>query len=124
MADETTPKAPDDAPEGHGWLYNWLTDFLDWAIGILKTLANTLFTMMKDVFLWFFEQIMILVTFILQGMGELFQGLNVSQYFSGIPSDVAWVIGQTGLGEALGMIVAAITIRIFLQLIPFTRLGS
>lgn len=118
--DSTTPEAPEES----GWLLEWLNNFLDFLLGILKIMANTLLTMMKDVFLFAFEQIMILVTFILKGAGELFQGLNITQYISAIPPETAWVISQIGLGEALAMIVSAITIRIFLQLVPFTRLGS
>lgn len=102
----------------------WLIDFGNWLLDILKTMANTLLTMMKDVFLWAFEQIMILVTFILDSMGYLFEGLDITNYLSGIPPGTAWVLSQIGIGEALGMIIAAITIKIFLQLIPFTRLGS
>lgn len=116
---ETTP--PEDES---GWLKTWLTNFTDWLLSILKTMANTLLDMMKDVFLFAFEQIMILIIFVLDGMGTFFEGLNVAQYFSAIPPGTAWVLNQIGVGQALGMIVSAITIRLLLQLIPFTRLGS
>ena len=102
----------------------WFINFGNWLLDILKTLSNTLLTMMKDVFLFAFEQILILITFILDGMGSLFQALDITSYMSGIPSGTAWVLSQIGLGQALSMIIAAITIRIFLQLVPFTRLGS
>ena len=102
----------------------WLIDFGNWLLGILKTMANTIFTMVKDVFFFAFEQIMILITFVLDGMGALFQGLDVTQYFAMIPPGPAWVLQQIGLGQALEMILSEIIIRLFLQLVPFTRLGS
>ncbi|WP_057785655.1 DUF2523 family protein [Alishewanella sp. WH16-1] len=102
----------------------WLINFGNWLLGILKTMANTIFTMAKDVFFFAFEQIMILITFVLDGMGALFQGLDITQYLTMIPPGTAWVMQQIGLGQALTMIVSAITIRLFLQLVPFTRLGS
>lgn len=102
----------------------WLINFGNWLLDILKTLANTLLTMMKDVFFFAFEQVMILITFLLDGLGALFSGLDVVSYFSAIPPNVAWVMQTIGFGEAMGMIITSITIRFMLQLIPFTRLGS
>lgn len=102
----------------------WLIDWSDRLIYQLKALALTIYTFLKDALLWFFEQSMILVTLILDGMGDLFSGLNVTQYFDAIPPEVGWVMNQLGVGEATGMIVSAIAIRLMLQLIPFTRLGS
>lgn len=102
----------------------WLKNFGNWLLDILKTMANTLLTMAKDAMLFIFEQMMILITFILNGMGALFDGLDITSYIAGIPSGTAWVLSQIGIGQALSMIIGAITIRIMLQLIPFVRLGS
>lgn len=102
----------------------WLIDFGNWLLDILKTMANTILTMAKDAMLFIFEQMLILITFILDGMAALFSGLDITSYMSGIPSGTAWVLSQIGIGQALSMIIAAITIRFTLQLIPFVRLGS
>ena len=102
----------------------WLRDFGNWILDMLKTLAYTLLTMIKDALMFIFEQILLLMTFLLDAMGDLFSALDITQYLSGIPPEVAWVMQQIGLGQALAMIITAITIRITLQLIPFTRLGS
>lgn len=102
----------------------FLKDFGNWLLDILKTFANTLFTMMKDVLFFAFEQILILITFILDSLDSYFDGLNITNYLTGIPSGTAWVINQIGVPQALTMIISAITIRLLLQLIPFTRLGS
>lgn len=99
---------------------DWWLAFKEWA----KQFLITILDMLKDFFFWIFEQLLGLVLLILQGMGSLFDALNVAQYFSAIPPGVQWVMAQTGFGTAMGMITAAIVIRILLQLIPFTRLGS
>lgn len=44
--------------------------------------------------------------------------------WGGIPAEVGNVLGVLGVGQASAVIAAAITVRILLQLIPFTRLGS
>ncbi|MEN3159613.1 DUF2523 family protein [Alkalimonas sp. NCh-2] len=102
----------------------WLRDFGNWILDMLKTLAYTLLTMIKDALMFIFEQLMLLIIFLLDALGDLFSALDITQYIAGIPPDMAWVLQQIGLGQAISMIIIAITIRIMLQLIPFTRLGS
>lgn len=41
-----------------------------------------------------------------------------------LPGEVLNVLGLLGAGEAIAIILSAIGIRLVLQLIPFTRLGS
>lgn len=84
----------------------------------------SLYDMFKDVFIWIYDSVLGLIASILNGIGNLFDGLNVAQYFEAIPADVANVMSLIGFGQATGIIIGAITIRLILQLIPFTRLGS
>lgn len=98
----------------------WWEAFKGWA----KSLVLTIFDMIKDVFIWLIEALLSVVLVAIQGLGALFDGLNVAQYITALPPSVQWVMAQSGVGTALGMIVSAIIIRLTLQLIPFTRLGS
>ena len=41
-----------------------------------------------------------------------------------IPDQYAWMLGATGMSQALTIIAGAMGVRFLLQLIPFTRLGS
>lgn len=41
-----------------------------------------------------------------------------------IPAQYAWILGATGIGEALAMIATAMGIRFLLQSVPFVRWGS
>lgn len=88
------------------------------------SLILSLQVMIKDVFIWLFDAFMSLAVTILNGMGDLFSALDVTQYISAIPADVANVMSLIGLGTAMGMIITAISVRLLLQLIPFVRLGS
>lgn len=98
----------------------WWEAFKGWG----KSLVLTVFDMLKDVFIWLIDALLSVVLLAIQGLGSLFDGLNVAQYITALPSSAQWVMAQTGIGTALGMIVTAIIIRLTLQLIPFTRLGS
>lgn len=44
--------------------------------------------------------------------------------WAGLPAGVIEVLQAIGLSTALGLVITAIGIRLLMQLIPFTRLGS
>lgn len=106
------------------WLTTWFTSvweaFERWA----KSLVLTIFDVLKDVLYFILETLLEVVQLILNGLGSLFNAMNLAQYISAIPPDVANVMGLIGIGQAMSVIVAAIGIRVILQLIPFVRLGS
>lgn len=41
-----------------------------------------------------------------------------------IPAEYAWVLGATGMSQAVGIIAGAMLVRFTLQSIPFVRWGS
>ncbi|NQY65699.1 MAG: DUF2523 domain-containing protein [Alteromonadaceae bacterium] len=104
---------------------------LDWfaarwndLVDLLYSLLLSLFDILKDLFYWILEQLLSFGAIILGGVGSLMTGLNVSQYMTFLPSETIHIISIIGLGEAMGMIVTCLTVRFFLQLIPFVRWGS
>lgn len=42
----------------------------------------------------------------------------------GIPNEYAWLLGATGMSQALAIIAGAMGVRFLLQTIPFVRWGS
>lgn len=101
-----------------------IADFGNWLIDILMSFALTIFELIKDAFLIIFDMFLGLTVVLLDGVGTAMQSIEITQYFSALPGEVQGVLAAVGLGEAVGLIVAALGIRILLQLIPFTRLGS
>ena len=77
-----------------------------------------------DLGVWFFEQVLDLLISILNSFSFDLSIFNLSNYLAGIPPDLANMLGLIRLGEAFTIIFSAIVIKITLQLIPFTRLGS
>jgi hypothetical protein len=102
-------------------LVYWLSDWFDY---YGKSFLLSLASMLQDFFVWVMDQLLSLSVMAIDGTGTLFDGLNIAGYINDLPPEVGWVLQQTGIGQAMGIIIAAITIRIILQLIPFTRLGS
>ena len=109
-------------------LWEKITGFTEWLVDVVKLAFESLWDMAKDAFSWVFEQVLELVASAIDAMySESGADALVSQVmgaWSGLPPEVTQVASALGLGTAMTMIAAAIFLRILLQLIPFTRLGS
>lgn len=106
--------------ESIGNYFNGLWEsFLDWG----EKLVNTLFDMLKDVFLWLTDTILAFVVGLLDVLGQSID-FNPGDYISALPSEITNIIGVLGLNTCMTIIISAILIRLTLQIIPFTRLGS
>ncbi|EKL9831859.1 DUF2523 domain-containing protein [Vibrio alginolyticus] len=103
---------------------DWLVDLFNKLLVFLYQLLVSLFNMLKDLFFWAVEQVMEMVNMLLSGVFALFAPVDMSQYMTSIPPTVSWVMAAVGLPQCLSIILAAITVRLMLQLIPFTRLGA
>lgn len=102
---------------------NWFKGWFEALFDKLDQLLNTFFDMLKDVFYWVIDTVLGLAMTLLSGvMGN--PELSLAQYFTALPPETRDVIARIGLAEALAVIAGAIVIRLLLQLIPFTRLGS
>lgn len=102
------------------WFANRWNDFLD----VLYSVLLSVFDMLKDAFCFVFESILSVVSFALDGLGSMLGVLDIVQYLSILPPEVQNVMALAGVNDASSIIVAAIGIRLLLQLVPFTRLGS
>ncbi|EPN8222390.1 DUF2523 family protein [Vibrio alginolyticus] len=103
---------------------DWLVDLFNKLLVFLYQLLVSLFNMLKDLFFWAVEQVMDMANMLLSGVFALFSPVDMSQYMTSIPPTVSWVMAAVGLPQCLSIILSAITVRLMLQLIPFTRLGS
>lgn len=104
------------------WLWNLIIDFFPWLINLLKQILKAALNLAHDLFSTLFENILDLVIYLLNaipGLETISALLNID-----LPSEITGMMGLIGIGTATEIIVTAIIIRIFLQLVPFTRLGS
>lgn len=105
-------------------MLDWLATTWNEFKQFLWSIVLSVHEIYKDLFTWIFEQILDLSHLALTGMDSYFDTLDITSYLSGIPSGLQWFMSSIGVPQALTMIMTAVTIRILLQLIPFTRLGS
>jgi len=79
--------------------------------------------LLRDLVCWVFEQC-------LTAADAAIAGANLDGVAcwgcggGGLPAEIVNMCGLLGVGDAVAVIVGAILIRLVLQLIPFTRLGS
>lgn len=94
-----------------------------WFSALFVAIFVALWDLIKDAFSWLFEQIMKVAV-------SAVSGVDVSAFsayangVAGIPSEILNILALLGVGSAIAIITAAIGLRLVLQLIPFTRLGS
>ncbi len=115
------------------WLTSFPADFLKWAREVLdnwyKWVADVIKAVFKTVWDMFSDGVCYVID---KGLDIVKAGLDsvdvsaLSGFADGLqlPSEIITVMQLSGVGTASGIIVTAIGIRLVLQLIPFTRLGS
>lgn len=104
-------------------LFSKISAVVGWFADLFIAIFVAIWDVVKDAFSWLFEQVMKIAvdaisTIDLGGIG------GFSSSVGSIPADLMNILALLGVGRAITIITAAIGIRIVLQLIPFTRLGS
>lgn len=95
----------------------------EWTIDLVKSIFLAAWDFVKDGVSWAFDGLLGIVVSALNSL-DVSGVSNLSGAWSGLPAEVLNVLGLLGIGQASAVILAAIGIRLLLQLIPFTRLGS
>lgn len=96
---------------------------ISWFGDLAVAVFQALWDFVRDAFCWPFEQLLDVVISALESLdtSSIDDKLFV---WDGLPSEIINVLGLLGVGQASLIVVGAIGIRLVLQLIPFTRLGS
>lgn len=99
---------------------------LTWIGNLFKGVFVSLWHVVTDVFCWVFEGFLKILQGVLDALPgtQAFSLLNPAQYINGMSADMVNMIGLVRVGEGLAIILAAIAVKLVLQVIPFTRLGS
>lgn len=99
-----------------------IADAIKWIGDLFVAVFVALWDMAKDAFSWVFEQFMDVVVDAVSAIDM--SGLEASVGWGSLPAELLNILALIGVAEASSIIVTALGIRLVLQLIPFTRLGS
>ena len=105
-------------------IWDWLVGLPMWFVGVIVAIFTSLTDLGKDLFCWIFDELMGLVVVLLNSLPQSFAQFDPTSYFSALPSGLVNAASYIHLPAAMAMVVSALIIRFFLQLIPFVRLGS
>jgi hypothetical protein len=101
-------------------LGSWLSGLVSWAWGVFMQIWT-------NVGEWALDMIITPFDFFI-GLGvDAISAISVPalpNYLASVPADVLNIAALLNLGPCLGLITSAWMVRIGLQMIPFTRLGS
>lgn len=113
---------------------NWLRSAWDWLKGVvegaydyagkvLKAVFMAAWDFLQDAFSWVLDQLLGIAVSAANAL-DLSALQGHANDWSIMPAEIVNVMQLSGLAVAIPIVVAAIGIRLVLQLIPFTRLGS
>lgn len=102
----------------------FLIDFGNWLYDILYSMAATKGIILENILFGIFDAFLQIGQLAISGLGLMLQPFGIQHLVNALPPDVRGMMVAIGLPEALGIVVSAIAVRLLLQLIPFTRLGS
>lgn len=105
-------------------MWDWILELYNGLLDGLYRLYLSIKDVIMDIPLWVVDQILGAVSLILDSVLSLLEPIDLSSYLHVDNSQVAWTLSMIGLPQCLGVISSCILVRILLQLIPFTRLGS
>lgn len=104
-------------------LFAKIAAIVEWFGKLFVAVFKAAWDFIRDAVCWPFEQIMDIAVGAVQALP--LDGLsNQATAWGNLPAEILNVMGLIGVGTAVSIIAAAIGIRLVLQLIPFTRLGS
>lgn len=106
-----------------GYVLQKIVAALKWIGQLFVKVFEALWDLLSDAACWVFEQALDVSLSVVQ----VLDFSAITQYvstFGQLPGQVAEVLAACGLGSCMVIIAGAITTRLLLQLIPFTRLGS
>lgn len=83
-----------------------------------------LWLLVTDAGVWVFDQVLGVAVGALSLIDLDTELFNPGTYISALPVEITNMLGVLRIGEAMAILASAVVIRIGLQLIPFTRLGS
>lgn len=105
-------------------MFDWVKDLWDSFIDFIWIILLSIMDAFKDLFIWFFEQLVDLLIFVVDFSGDSLSSLDITQYLNAIPDETRQILILTGVSDALVILSSALLIRASLNLIPFVKFGS
>ena len=104
-------------------LFAKIAAFATWLGLVVVAFFAAFWLLAKDVVSWGFDQVLTVAVSAVSSISAT-PLTSLADTVGPLPASLINVLSLLGVGTAISIILAAISIRLVLQLIPFTRLGS
>ena len=98
--------------------FDYLIDSL---VNALKAMMNDFQELGKDIVFWCFEQLLDLMGFVTGIIKEKLPDIDTQGYWNMAPDNLLQILTYIDFAECMGIVTAAIGIRLVLNLIPFIK---
>lgn len=98
--------------------------FSTWLASLAVAIFAATWLLGTDLGAWLFGQVLDVAIAALNSISFDSETFNPSTYIAALPQEIGNMLALLRVGECFAIIAAAILVRITMQLIPFTRLGS
>lgn len=105
-------------------MLDWFSDTWNGFVDYIYRIVLTVFDFFKDFFWWVLDNLMQSIIYVLDGLQLSLEVISPLTYIDSIPEETKYFMAAVGFNECMGMIVASISIRLLLGLIPFVRIGG
>lgn len=105
-------------------LFAKIAAVVQWVGKLFVAVFVAIWDVLRDLFAWGFDQAMSVAVAAVNSLDTSALSSAAAGGWGSVPAEVSNILSLLGVGTAITIITAAIGIRLVLQLIPFTRLGS
>ncbi|HZY18630.1 MAG TPA: DUF2523 family protein [Ramlibacter sp.] len=95
-----------------------------WFSDLFVAVFTAAYDLLRDVPAWCFDQVLSVAVSAVTALDTSALSNAAAGGWGSIPAEVSNILSLLGVGTAITIITAAIGVRLVLQLVPFTRLGS
>ncbi|BCX89515.1 hypothetical protein MIN45_P1888 [Methylomarinovum tepidoasis] len=103
-------------------LLRLITDWARWLLDVVVQIFVDLGELALDVVWGALDSIISVAVGLLSALPA--PSFDLAGALGGLPAEMINVAGLIGLGQAIGIVIAALGVRFVLQMIPFVRWGS
>ena len=101
-----------------------ITGFAAWIAALTVAIFAATWLLGTDLGAWLFEQVLDITISVLNTISFDAELFNPAEYIGSLPAETVQMLGLLRVGESLAIVASAVVLKVLLQLIPFTRLGS
>lgn len=106
------------------WLTGWFDAFLSWLVTLATWILNGAVTVVEAALYYPFDGLLTTIETFVSGLDLSALAFSYTSMWAGLPPQFVYFVNAVGIPQGLSMIIAAVGIRMVINLIPaaFTRI--